>query len=74
MRDITVGMPFAGIVYLTVSAENEEDAKVKFHEQFDSLEKSDCYEWDFYEKMSSGNVRYYTYNKVEFEDNGEILN
>ena len=72
MREYIVAMPIAGVVYLTVQAESEKQAIEKFYEDFDTLDKADSYEWDFYKKMSQGNLRYYNHDTVEVEDNGEI--
>jgi acyl-coenzyme A thioesterase PaaI-like protein len=62
-------MPFAGTIKIIVEAENEEQAKVKFHEivnkgsglGFDKREveeKQAEIEWEFYEKLIQGNVAY----------------
>ena len=68
MREYTVAMPIAGVAYLTVQAQSESEAIQKFYEDFTTLENTDHYEWDFYEKMNSGDVRYYNHDRVEVVD------
>lgn len=81
MKEFTVTMPFAGAITVTVEAENEKQARQKFYEKVEQVtfwnsseidRISADVEWDFYEKMGSGNVRHYQFDKMEIQDNGEI--
>lgn len=73
MKSYTVTMPFAGAIILTVDAENEEAAKEAFYQQSENIsfdaksiqEVNADIEWEFYEKMSSGNVRHYHHSEVD---------
>ena len=83
-REFQITMPLAGALFLTVQAENEDEAKEKFYEKVnstdvriefnhDELNKIGAdVEWDFYEKITSGNVCHCQYHDMEIEDNGEI--
>ncbi len=78
MKSYTVTLPFAGAVCVSVDAENEEHALEVARQKLDevnlidyrSLEKQDSevIECDYYEQMSSGNVRYYNYDRVSIDE------
>ena len=68
-----VTMPFAGAVTMQVEANNEDEAKEKFHEDFFNLKGGlnnltiDA-DWEFYEQMHEGNVVHYQHWEVEIEE------
>lgn len=78
MRNYTVTMPLCGAICLNVEAETEEQAIEKFRDEMDKVSVfnwqemnkagAEIVEWDFYEKMISGNVRHFRHNEVEVEE------
>lgn len=66
MSTYRVSMPLVGVVTLEVEAENEEIAIERFYEEFKDLDDENCYsEWDFCEKIVSGNVFHGMQNEVD---------
>lgn len=78
MKSFLVQMPIAGVYTLVVEAETPEEAKDKFYDTvnnaincMDSEEMRKIgadYEIDFYEKMSSGNVRHYNHSEIDISE------
>ena len=78
MKKYTVIMPFAGAITLTIEAKSEAEAKENFYKKVDNkitfdrkaLEEIEAVaEWDFYTKITEGNVCNAEYSEMEiFED------
>lgn len=65
-----VTIPIAGAVHVEVedglSKEESLAAAYAIIEAAESVENVADIEWDYYEQMSTGNVRHYRFDKVEF--------
>jgi len=69
-------MPFAGAITVSIQAENEEQVKQKFYDVVDGIdfdwnklsEIGADIEWEFYEKMTEGNIRHFQYNELDISE------
>lgn len=78
MKSYLITMPFAGSVTMSVDADNEEHAKGIFYDRmgdfnmidWKGLHKIDAEidEWDFYQKITSGNVLHVPCNEMSIEE------
>lgn len=68
-----VTVPIVGYSYVTVEAENEEEAKEKAIDQGCNLDNEDVDIVEFYgvEKVAEGNVLYHPFWKIEVEKQEE---
>lgn len=62
MKTYEVTLPIAGIAYITVQAESEEDAIAKAMEE---VSRDDIEEWEAFERIVSGNVLHAPINDAE---------
>ena len=67
-KTFNIEMPITGVVYLQVEADCKESALEEFYKQTgemdDIFKESDHYEWDFIEKVCTGNVLHTWYSEV----------
>lgn len=72
MKTYTVGLPIAGIAYVTVEADSEEAA---IDAAMDQACGEHLEEWEPHRIMCEGNFRYYAHNEAwaECEDDDEEL-
>lgn len=61
MKTYTVGIPITGVIYLTLEAEDEQDAIAKAMES-DDLTLDNLEEWEPHEVIAKGNVCYASTN------------
>jgi len=65
MNRYLISVPIAGIVCISVEAENEEDAyKEVWNNKFDE----DTLQWEMLEKLVEGNILYAPQNEMCIED------
>lgn len=75
MKRYSVRMPVFGFVEATVEANSKEEALSNFYDiepdDFETMlddERINHYEWDYYEKITSGNVLHVPQNSVVVEE------
>lgn len=65
MKTYEVTLPIAGVAYLTIQAESEEEAVSK---AMDEVVQTDIEEWSSYRRISSGNVLHVSHNEAYAEE------
>jgi hypothetical protein len=70
MKTYEVTLPIAGVAYLTVVADSEEDAISKAMEE---VSQDDIEEWSSYRRIVSGNVLHPSHNEATADEiEGEL--
>ncbi len=64
MKEYDVALPIAGVIYVTVEAEDEEDAINKALQKED-LKLEDVETWDVYRMLVEGNCMHASPNEAE---------
>lgn len=68
MKEFLVRIPIAGSVSFVVLADDEKEAVEEAWKAADDWEKNGEIEWEFHDKICSGNVLHVSLNQIEVDE------